>query len=99
MEVDNENQIVIKSSNRKCLFWDDSENGKRTLIFIRMNLKHCIVTVMSGHSRLNTGDVGEWAEENYLLWKGRKDDIVKVFGRCINSISDIENCNISYSEK
>ena len=84
MEMDNENQIVIKSSNRKCLFWDDSENGKLTLSFIRMNLKtlHCCA-VMSGHSRLNTGDIGEWSEENYLLWKGRKDDLVKVFGRCI----------------
>ena len=58
--VDNENLIVIESTNRKCLFGD---------------------AALSEHPLLHTGDIGEWTEGNNLVWKGRKDDIAKVFGR------------------
>ena len=62
MTLDNENLIVIESTNRKCLFGD---------------------AALSDHPRLNTGDIGEWTEGNNLVWKGREDDIAKVFGRYI----------------
>ena len=60
VSLDNENLIVIESTNRKCLFGD---------------------AALSEQPLLHTGDIGEWTEQNYLVWKGRKDDIAKVFGR------------------
>ena len=72
VELDNENQIVIESSNRKCLFWDEGENS------------------LLSNSRLISGDIGEWNKGN-LVWKGRNDDVVKVFGRKVSLIEMSED--------
>ena len=36
------------------------------------------------HHVLKSGDVGDWSkhqDEDWLIWKGRQDDVVKIFGK------------------
>ena len=55
----------------------------KNLIVIESTNRKCLFgeADLSEHPRLHTGDIGEWTEGNNLVWKGRKDDIAKVFGR------------------
>ena len=34
------------------------------------------------HPTVNTGDLGEWCGD-HLVWRGRQDDVVKMFGKSV----------------
>ena len=75
-------QIDISSNNRQCWIVDQdkSKNLDRNyflILFLEMQIS----------SEVNTGDIGSWSEDKTMLfWKGRKDDVVKIFGRSRNDL-------------
>ena len=65
LETNKEGEIVIQSSQRHCHYKKNNEE-------------------LICHSVLKTGDIGEWIQheqEDWLLWKGRHDDVVKILGK------------------
>ena len=45
------------------------------------------------HKEVETGDLADWSEinQNFLIWRVRKDDVVKIFGKkvCLNEVGDV----------
>merc|ERR1719300_1988047 len=71
-----DNQIVISSHTRGCFF------------------KKSLQSEMLLHKEVETGDLADWSEinQNFLIWRARKDDVVKIFGKKVG-INDTLNAD------
>merc|ERR1719232_515634 len=68
LETDEAGEIIIESSQRHCFY---KENGREGI---------------KSHPLFKSGDLGEWSkhhDEDWLIWKGRQDDVVKIFEKFV----------------
>ena len=49
-----------------------------------VNCNRFVFPGIKSHPLFKSGDLGEWSkhhDEDWLIWKGRQDDVVKIFGK------------------